>query len=214
MCGIAGIVATDRVAPEDEARAVAMRDVMSYRGPDGAGLHTDAQAVLAHRRLSIIDLAGGHQPLSNETGAIWVTYNGEIYNHRDVRAQLETAGHTYRTSLDHVGFGLPGGSLGRGAVLGRRREVAGVTAACMLTPFAAFDAVGGLTTLLPGNYNDVDYCMKLRMAGWAIVYEPAATLYHFESQSRVAGINPDEIELIQQRWLTHLVDDPFTPAHV
>jgi GT2 family glycosyltransferase len=68
--------------------------------------------------------------------------------------------------------------------------------------------------LLPGNYNDVDYCMKLRMAGWSIVYEPAAALYHFESQSRVAGINPDEIELIQRRWLTHLVDDPFTPATV
>ena len=84
----------------------------------------------------------------------------------------------------------------------------------MLTPIAVFDAVGGFTELLPGNYNDVDYCMKLRMAGWSIVYEPAAVLYHFESQSRVAGINPDEIELIQRRWLTHLVDDPFTPAHV
>jgi asparagine synthase (glutamine-hydrolysing) len=100
MCGIAGIVATDRLAPGDDARAVAMRDVMSYRGPDGAGLHADAQAVLAHRRLSIIDLAGGHQPLSNENGAVWITYNGEIYNHRDVRAQLESAGHTYRTRSD------------------------------------------------------------------------------------------------------------------
>ena len=127
---------------------------------------------------------------------------------------LQHAGHTYRTSLDHVGFGLSGDSLGRRDVLGRRREVAGVTAACMLTPMAAFDAVGGFTELLPGNYNDVDYCMKLRMAGWSIVYEPAASLYHFESQSRVAGISPEEIELIQRRWLTHLVDDPFTPAHV
>jgi GT2 family glycosyltransferase len=127
---------------------------------------------------------------------------------------LQHAGHTYRTSLDHVGFGRAGDSVGRGGVLRRRREVAGVTAACMLTPMAVFDAVGGLTELLPGNYNDVDYCMKLRMAGWSIVYEPAATLYHFESQSRVAGISPDEIELIQRRWLTHLVDDPFTPAHV
>ena len=117
-------------------------------------------------------------------------------------------------SLDHVGFGLPGDSLGRNGVLGRRREVAGVTAACMLTPYSVFDAVGGFTTLLPGNYNDVDYCMKLRMAGWSIVYEPAAVLYHFESQSRVAGIRPEEIELIQRRWLTHLVDDPFTPATV
>jgi GT2 family glycosyltransferase len=127
---------------------------------------------------------------------------------------LQHAGHTYRTSLDHVGFGLPGDHAGRRGVLTRRREVAGVTAACMLTPFAVFDAVGGFTTLLPGNYNDVDYCMKLRMAGWSIVYEPAAVLHHFESQSRVAGIHPDEIESIQRRWLTHLIDDPFTPATV
>ncbi|MGZ4769986.1 MAG: glycosyltransferase family 2 protein [Ilumatobacteraceae bacterium] len=127
---------------------------------------------------------------------------------------LQHAGHTYRTSLDHVGFGLPGDSTGRNGVLARRREVAGVTAACMLTPYSVFDAVGGFTMQLPGNYNDVDYCMKLRMAGWAIVYEPAAELHHFESQSRVAGIEPEEINLIQRRWLTHLVDDPFTPAAV
>ena len=70
MCGIAGIVGRDQLGPDDSARAIAMRDVMTYRGPDGAGLHTDAHAALAHRRLSIIDLAGGHQPLSNETGAV------------------------------------------------------------------------------------------------------------------------------------------------
>jgi len=127
---------------------------------------------------------------------------------------LQHAGHTYRTSLDHVGFGLPGDAVGRSGILTRRRQVAGVTAACMLTPFDVFDAVGGLSTSLPGNYNDVDYCMKLRAAGWAIVYEPAAVLYHFESRSRVAAIRPEEIELIQRRWLTHLVADPFTPAVV
>src|SRR5258705_9354204 len=77
-----------------------MRDVRSYGGPEGAGLHADDQPVLAHRRLSIVDLAGGHQPLSNETGTTWITFNGEIYNHRDVRAQLEGAGHTYRTRSD------------------------------------------------------------------------------------------------------------------
>src|SRR5215510_5508367 len=100
MCGIAGIVARDRLAPDDGARAVAMRDVISYRGPDGAGLHSDDRAALAHRRLSIVDLAGGHQPLSNEAGDIWVTYNGEIYNHADVRRSLEAAEHTYRTRCD------------------------------------------------------------------------------------------------------------------
>jgi len=127
---------------------------------------------------------------------------------------LQHAGHTYRTALGHVGFGLPGDSAGRNGILSRRREVAGVTAACMLTPFDVFDAVGGFTTALPGNYNDVDYCMKLRLAGWSCVYEPAAELYHFESKSRVAGIRPEETELIQARWLTRLQHDPFTPGVV
>ena len=103
---------------------------------------------------------------------------------------LQHAGHTYRTSLDHVGFGMPGDAAGRGGLLQRRRTVAGVTAACMLTPSAVYDAVGGFTTMLPGNYNDVDYCMKLRHAGFDVVYEPRAALYHFESRSRVAGIGP------------------------
>ena len=100
MCGIAGIVAADRLAPGDTERAVAMRDIMHYRGPDGVGLYSDDHAALAHRRLSIVDLAGGHQPLANEAGDVWVTYNGEIYNHADVRPQLETAGHRYRTRSD------------------------------------------------------------------------------------------------------------------
>jgi asparagine synthase (glutamine-hydrolysing) len=100
MCGIAGIVAADRLQADDRMRAQAMRDVLTHRGPDGAGLHIDEQAALAHRRLSIVDLAGGHQPLGNEDGSIWVTYNGEIYNHADVRPVLELAGHRYRTRSD------------------------------------------------------------------------------------------------------------------
>jgi asparagine synthase (glutamine-hydrolysing) len=100
MCGIAGIVATDRLAPEDAPRAVRMRDVLFHRGPDGSGLYADDCAALAHRRLSIVDLAGGHQPLSNEDGTVWITYNGEIYNHKDVRATLEAAGHRYQTRSD------------------------------------------------------------------------------------------------------------------
>lgn len=127
---------------------------------------------------------------------------------------LQHAGHTYRTSLDHVGFGKPADAPGRFGILARRREVVGVTAACLLTPREAFDDVGGFTTLLPGNYNDVDYCMKLRFAGWSVVYEPAAVLHHYESRSRVSGIRPEEIELIQRRWRTALEDDPFSPAVV
>ena len=125
---------------------------------------------------------------------------------------LQHAGHTYRTSLDHIGFGLPGDSAGRTGILRRRRQVAGVTAACMLTPMHVYEQVGGFSTAFPGNYNDVDYCMKVRAAGHAIVYEPDAVLWHFESRSRVAGIRQDEIDLIQRRWLSELIDDPFTPV--
>src|SRR6267143_4132065 len=100
MCGIVGIVASDGLHPDDRERVVRMRSVISYRGPDGAGLQADECAVLGHRRLSIVDLAGGHQPLSNEYGSIWITFNGESYNHGEVRRELEAAGHVYRTRSD------------------------------------------------------------------------------------------------------------------
>ena len=100
MCGIAGFASTEFLHPDERMRAVLMRDVMTHRGPDGAGLWADDHVILTHRRLSIVDLAGGHQPLSNEDGRVWVTYNGEIYNHKDVRAELEAAGHRYKTRSD------------------------------------------------------------------------------------------------------------------
>jgi asparagine synthase (glutamine-hydrolysing) len=100
MCGIAGIVASDGLHEDERTRAVRMRDAMTHRGPDGAGLQVDAYAALAHRRLSIVDLAGGAQPLANEDGTIWVTYNGEIYNHASIRPELEAGGHRYRTRSD------------------------------------------------------------------------------------------------------------------
>jgi len=100
MCGIAGIVSTECLDQEAPARATRMRDVMAHRGPDEAGLHCDPHAALAHRRLSIVDLSAGQQPLSNEDGSVWVIFNGEIYNHAALRAELETQGHAYRTKSD------------------------------------------------------------------------------------------------------------------
>jgi asparagine synthase (glutamine-hydrolysing) len=100
MCGIAGIVAVDRLDQDAPARATRMRDILTHRGPDEAGLHCDAHAALAHRRLSIVDLSTGQQPLSNEDGSVWVVFNGEIYNHADVRHELEAHGHVYRTKSD------------------------------------------------------------------------------------------------------------------
>ena len=100
MCGIAGIVACEALQPDDRERVVRMRDVIAHRGPDDAGLFADANAALGHRRLSIVDLAAGHQPLANENDTIWIVFNGEIYNHQAVRARLESAGHQYRTRSD------------------------------------------------------------------------------------------------------------------
>ena len=100
MCGIAGLVACDGLQPDDSARAIAMRDILAHRGPDDAGVYSDGFAALAHRRLSIVDLKSGHQPLGNEDGSVWVVFNGEIYNHGDLRTPLEAAGHRYRTRCD------------------------------------------------------------------------------------------------------------------
>jgi asparagine synthase (glutamine-hydrolysing) len=100
MCGIAGIVAADRLSEDAPMRAVRMRDVMTHRGPDEAGLHCDAQAALAHRRLSIVDLSTGQQPMPNEDGSVRTIFNGEIYNHAAIRARLEREGHVYRTASD------------------------------------------------------------------------------------------------------------------
>ena len=77
-----------------------MRDVIAHRGPDDAGYYADERAALGHRRLSIVDLAAGHQPLANEDETVWIVFNGEIYNHADVRRELEAAGHRYRTRCD------------------------------------------------------------------------------------------------------------------
>jgi asparagine synthase (glutamine-hydrolysing) len=100
MCGIVGIVARDPVRRVDEARVERMRDVLRHRGPDGEGLVVDGPAALGHRRLSIVDVAGGRQPMCNEDGTIWISFNGEIYNHASLRPGLESRGHRYTTRSD------------------------------------------------------------------------------------------------------------------
>jgi asparagine synthase (glutamine-hydrolysing) len=100
MCGIAGLVSVHPLDDGATPRALGMREVLTHRGPDEAGLHSDTHAVLVHRRLSIVDLKTGQQPLSNEGGTVWVVFNGEIYNHVDLRTDLERRGHRYRTKSD------------------------------------------------------------------------------------------------------------------
>jgi asparagine synthase (glutamine-hydrolysing) len=100
MCGIAGIVRRDPRSVVEEARVRRMRDVLRHRGPDGEGLWIEGPVGLGHRRLAIVDVAGGSQPMTNEDGSAWIVYNGEIYNHAALRPGLETRGHAYRTRSD------------------------------------------------------------------------------------------------------------------
>jgi asparagine synthase (glutamine-hydrolysing) len=100
MCGIAGVVEFNRRAEVDPQVLRRMCAAMAHRGPDDEGIHTEGRVGIAMRRLSIIDVAAGHQPLSNEDGTIWIVFNGEIYNHAALREQLQSRGHRYRTHCD------------------------------------------------------------------------------------------------------------------
>ncbi len=100
MCGIVGIVRLKPGEPVDKGRLARMRDVLRHRGPDGEGLHVSGPVGLGHRRLAIVDVAGGHQPMANEDETVWITFNGEIYNHAALRPGLEALGHRYRTRSD------------------------------------------------------------------------------------------------------------------
>ncbi|HSL21365.1 MAG TPA: asparagine synthase (glutamine-hydrolyzing) [Vicinamibacterales bacterium] len=104
MCGIAGFAERDArgsSSPESAFALVhAMCDVIRHRGPDDEGVHTGPGVGLGMRRLSIIDLSTGHQPIHNETRDVWVVFNGEIYNYRELRRELESCGHRFYTSSD------------------------------------------------------------------------------------------------------------------
>jgi asparagine synthase (glutamine-hydrolysing) len=101
MCGINGIVALNgTLAPAIAAAMPAMTVALRHRGPDGDGLYESPFAAIGHRRLAIIDCAGGHQPMSNEDDTCWIVFNGEVYNHKALRRELEARGHRFRTHSD------------------------------------------------------------------------------------------------------------------
>jgi asparagine synthase (glutamine-hydrolysing) len=103
MCGICGVVAYGWRGGEDPGVLLRMRNAMTHRGPDDAGeyLSPDRRVALGHRRLSIVDLsAAGRQPMCNEDGTVWIVFNGEIYNHLELRRSLEALGHRYTSATD------------------------------------------------------------------------------------------------------------------
>jgi asparagine synthase (glutamine-hydrolysing) len=100
MCGIAGILHLDQREPVDFGLLARMTAALAHRGPDDEGFYRKGPVGLGHRRLSIIDLSGGAQPMSNEDGTVWIVFNGEIFNFPELRRELEAAGHAFRTRSD------------------------------------------------------------------------------------------------------------------
>lgn len=100
MCGIAGVFDTRGAQPPNRELLCRMIGAIKHRGPDAQEVFTDGPAALAHARLSIIDLASGRQPMTNEDGSLWITFNGEIFNYVELRQQLLARGHQFRTECD------------------------------------------------------------------------------------------------------------------
>ena len=100
MCGIYGLLTSTRSLDQARALMAKMDASIIHRGPDDSGTYFGRGLAFGMRRLSIIDLAGGHQPIPNEDKTVWAVCNGEIYNYRELRAELEKQGHTFRTHTD------------------------------------------------------------------------------------------------------------------
>jgi asparagine synthase (glutamine-hydrolysing) len=100
MCGIAGIFHLETAKPVDHVRVRRMIDTMPHRGPDGSGVWVAPGVGLGHVRLSIIDLGGGAQPMASGDGKLVVSFNGEIYNFAEIRAELEAKGHVFQSHSD------------------------------------------------------------------------------------------------------------------
>ena len=100
MCGIAGVLALDWARDRAERALTRMGDAIAHRGPDGSGLHWDAGVGIAMRRLAIVDIAGGQQPMASDDGQVWLVYNGEIFNAPAIRRHLIARGHRFRSRSD------------------------------------------------------------------------------------------------------------------
>ena len=100
MCGICGYINIDKRPIDDGAVLKSMMDALTHRGPDDEGAYTAGCAALGHRRLSIIDLQTGHQPIAEEKGSLVIVYNGEVYNFLELRTELINRGHSFRTRSD------------------------------------------------------------------------------------------------------------------
>lgn len=124
--------------------------------------------------------------------------------------RIQHAGHVYTGgAAGHSGFGLPPDHPGTAGMFLVEREVSGITAACALVPAALFFDLGGFSATLPVNYNDVDFSLKVRQAGYRCVVSPFARMYHYESSTREPGVTPYEFDELHARWQRHMQVDPY-----
>jgi GT2 family glycosyltransferase len=123
---------------------------------------------------------------------------------------LQHAGHVYRGgNMTHAYLGYPGDEPGMANLLQLERECSGVTAACAAVRREVWEQVGGFCEQLPGNFNDVDFSLKIRHRGLRVVWTPHAILYHFESLTRIDDVKASEVGFIDRRWARVLLRDPY-----
>lgn len=129
--------------------------------------------------------------------------------------KIQHVGVVLRNGLPyHVNRGSPGTSPGYFLSSAVNRNYLAVTGACMMTKRDLFQKIGGWDEDFPVNYNDIDYCLKLKETGYRTVFTPHARLYHFESQGREASVEPEEMERFEQLWGSGLTTDPYYPAQL
>jgi asparagine synthase (glutamine-hydrolysing) len=193
MCGIAGfadLLPRSRTLDADRQRIKTMCDVMRHRGPDDDGFYVEPGIGLGMRRLSIIDLSTGHQPIHNEDGTVWVVFNGEIYNYRELRAALEAAGHRFYTSSDTETI-VHGYEQWGEEVFGRLRGMFGI---------ALWDTRS--QTLLIG---------RDRAGIKPLYYAEAAGRLFFGSEAKCVLANPEVDRTLDPAALDHYLAYLYTP---
>ncbi len=123
--------------------------------------------------------------------------------------RLQHAGHVYDGDPHHIFFHRGSHEAGPASLLQIPRECSGVTAACLMVSKTVYEDVGGMTTGLPSNFNDVDLSLKVRAKGLRVIWTPDATLYHFESQTRDSTVGADELAFLRSRWSVAMSNDPY-----
>jgi O-antigen biosynthesis protein len=176
------------------------RGAVHARGEHLLLLNDDIEPITPDWIRTMVDLLA--EPGVGMVGALLLYDDGTVQH----------AGHLYEAeSAGHIAHLWPEGRDDALGSLAVDREVSGVSAACAMLPAELFERIGGMSALLPGNYNDADLCLKVRRAGRTIVVTPRARLFHYESKTRDATVAVPELEALRRRWRGDIEVDPYWP---